>query len=725
MKNKRAALVIADRGMSAYRIVIPQKASLSQKHAAEELARFIKEISGVRLSVVTDRMPRWPFEILLGDNNRLRGLGVRPDWKKLGLEGYLLKTAGSSLVIAGSPVRGTLYGVYGLLDDHWGCRWYTPTVSRIPKRPTLTLPRLNETRVPALEYRESYWTEGFDADWAARNRQNSSHARLEDKHGGKITYAGFVHTMGDMVPDRLFKKHPEYFPFRGGKRVNGQRCLTNPGVLRLTIARVKKLLRDNPDASIVSVSQNDNQEYCECPKCRALDAAEGSHAGTMIAFVNKVARAIEREFPHVAVDTLAYQYTRKPPRTVKPRHNVIVRLCSIECCFSHPLDGCPDESNTSLVRDLKGWSRIHRRLYVWDYVTDFVHYLLPFPNLDVLDKNIRTFVKNGVVGMFEQGNYSKGGTGAHCDLKLWVIGRMLCNPELNVGPLIEEFVRGVYGPAAKPVMQSLDLIRKEIRKSGEHVRIFDGPVRKYISPRVLRQCDRLLATAEGIAKRRGDRALVSRIERVRMPIWYAQTAQVAEPAGTLRTAVRRLGRAIRAQGLTHITEWRPLDPDVVRMKLAPVRRPVTPRTPGTIVGEDNMFTLFGGTSAVTIVRDKKADDGVAARQPGAHTSGSIQWDIPMDPPAKLGRRYYLRARVRVEKKGDEGPAFGIVVFDIPTRKNVIERSFKAADLPDDEYRWYYVGELDLKPSQCVWVSPEGNAANIKAVYTDRLELVPV
>jgi hypothetical protein len=378
-----------------------------------------------------------------------------------------------------------------------------------------------------------------------------------------------------------------------------------------------------------------------------------------------------------------------------------------------------------LVRDLKGWSRIHRRLYVWDYVTDFVHYLLPFPNLDVLDKNIRTFVKNGVVGMFEQGNYSKGGTGAHCDLKLWIIGRMLWNPELAVGPLISEFVKGVYGPAAEPVMRSLDLIRKAIRKSGEHVRIFDGPVRKYISPAVLRGCDRLLARAEGIAKRRRDRALVSRIERVRMPIWYAQTAQVAEPRGTLEEAARRLDRAIKAQGLTNITEWRPLEPDVVRMKLAAVRRPVTPKVPGTIVGEDHLFTLFGGAGAVTIVRDKKAEDGAAARQPGAHKGGSIQWDIPETSPGNLGRRYHLRARMRVEKKGDEGPAFGIVVYDIPTRKNVIERSFRADELPDDEYRWYDVGELDLRPAQCVWVSPEGNATGIKAVYTDRLELVPV
>ena len=58
----------------------------------------------------------------------------------------------------------------------------------------------------------------------------------------------------------------------------------------------------------------------------------------MIALVNYIAEKIEPEFPNVAVDTLAYQYTRKPPRTLRPRPNVIVRLCSIECNFREPLD---------------------------------------------------------------------------------------------------------------------------------------------------------------------------------------------------------------------------------------------------------------------------------------------------------------------------------------------------------------------------------------------------
>src|SRR6185312_2018133 len=116
--------------------------------------------------------------------------------------------------------------------------------------------------------------------------------------------------------------------------------------------RVQQRLREAPDAEIISITQNDNFGWCECPECKALDDAEGSHAGTMLAFVNYIAEQIEPEFPNVAVDTFAYQYTRKPPKTIKPRHNVIVRLCSIECNFREPLDHV---SNASFAEDIRGW----------------------------------------------------------------------------------------------------------------------------------------------------------------------------------------------------------------------------------------------------------------------------------------------------------------------------------------------------------------------------------
>ena len=727
MKGKPAALVIAENGRTAYRIVIPRDATPSQEYAADELQRFIKEMSGARLPVVTDGEKPAGREILLGNNSRLPGLGISVDWARLGKEGCLLRTAGNNLVIAGSPERGTLYGVYALLEDHWGCRWYTSDASLVPRREKLILPGLDETIVPRLEYREVFWTEAFGGDWAARNRLNSANASLEEGHGGKIAYKGFVHTMDGLVPADLFDAHPEYFAMRDGKRRkdDSQRCLTNPDVLYIATENVRKWLKESPEANIVSVSQNDNFNYCECATCHELDEAEGSHAGTMLYFVNCVAEAIEGEFPNVAVDTLAYQYTRKPPRTIKPRPNVIVRLCSIECCFSHPLDGCPEDTNTSFVRDLKGWNELTKRLYIWDYTTNFSHYLLLFPNLDMLDRNVRTFADNGVAGIFEQGNYSKGGGGALSELKAWVLAKLLWNPELDGNSLIREFVKGAYGPAAVPVMKYIGLGRDAIRESGEHVRIFDDVNRDYLNPVFLRKADDLLEKAERIAARSGDRKLLARVRRLRMPVWYTLAAQAIEPFDkVIKPAVKRLVETARNLGYTNFHEWTGVESDYTRLDILLKRKPAKSSLPGALVGEDYQFRLYREGDLVSLVLDPTALDGAAARQAGCTFEWSVQWIFPAPPAGGSGTTCRLRARIRVEKKGGSGPAFHVGVYDATDKIVAIEAKFPAEEIPDQEYRWYEIGDVEWKPGCYAYVAPDDNEAVIPAIYVDRFELVP-
>ena len=169
-----------------------------------------------------------------------------------------------------------------------------------------------------------------------------------------------MHTLANnLVPSKeFFPKHPEWFSEIGGNRVGGmQYCLTNPELLAFCIQRVKEYLRDAPPDSIVSVSQNDggDEGRCQCAKCLAIEKEEGGPSGPMLRFVNAVADAIKGEHPRAAIDTLAYQYTRKPPRLTKPRPNVIIRLCSIECSFAHPLD---HRQNQAFAEDLPAGGRL-------------------------------------------------------------------------------------------------------------------------------------------------------------------------------------------------------------------------------------------------------------------------------------------------------------------------------------------------------------------------------
>lgn len=706
-------LLLTPRAGTGCPVLVQDGASDAERYAAEELARYLGQMTGAAFPVTN-----------AATGGPAIALAYAPG---LGMESYRLRvdpSAGRLLIEGGRP-RGVLYGVYALLEDHLGCRWYTREVARIPKRGVVGVPAALDERVtPRFEYREVFWTEAFDGDWAARNRLNSKTARLGAKHGGRVEYGPFVHTFENILPvEKHFDTHPEYYSLVNGKRIrtHPQLCLTNPEVLQHAIAAVRRWIAEKPGATIFSVSQNDWYNPCTCAGCKAIDDAEGSHAGTMLTFVNAVAEAVGKDHPDVLIDTLAYQYTRKPPRTVRPRPNVVVRLCSIECCFAHPLDGCPEKSNASFMDDLRGWQKLSNRLYVWDYTTDFAHYLLPFPNLDSLDDNVRTFASHGVAGVFEQGNYSSGGGGELAELRSWVLAKLLWNPALDGDALLREFVAGVYGPAAPAVQRYLDLRRAAIAKAGNHVRIFDGPRRPDLAPEFVRGWDAELEGAQQLAG--GDTALQARIRRLWMPVWYTQTAQAREPVEILRRAATCLADAARAEKITNFREWsRGIEADLKPLEIMRHRKPRA-CDPGATCIEDHQFSLHREGDLTELVADDAAEDGVAARLVGRTLEWAVQWKPSADTELPAGR-YRVRARIRVEKTGDAGAAFHGGLYDTGTKKGIGGLTVQAAAVADGGYHLYDLGECDLKPGLYAYLAPNDNEANIKALFIDRLEIVP-
>ncbi len=513
--------VVAVDGQPRTQIVVAEKASPSTRYAAEELQRFLKEMTGADLPLVTDAAPMAQHEILVGQNDHFFPANITLNVDKLGAEGYIIRANEKHLVIAGGEPRGTLYGVYGLLEDHLGCRWFMPSVSRIPKSPTLKVREMEETIVPRLEYREPFTKDCFDGDWAARNRMNSNAASLDARHGGKITYFGFVHTFDGLVPPATyFADHPEYFAMVKGQRLQDhtQLCCTNEDVIRIVTEEIRKRMREHPEATVFSVSQNDWGNYCQCDRCAALAKAEDSQIAPVLLLVNKVAAAVRDEFPNKAIDTLAYQWTRKPPKTMRPEPNVIIRLCSIECCFAHPFVKCNSTENKTFVKDVEGWSKISNRLWVWDYVTSFSHYFVPFPNLYLRDDNIRFFADHNVTGIFEQDVYTTF-NGELSPLSGYVGAKLLWNPDYDVNQAVDEFLEGVYGAAARPIRRYLALIHNKVKRENIHMDIWIGPEHRHLTNGLLARADALWDEAEAVVA--NDPAVLERVKVARLSVDYA------------------------------------------------------------------------------------------------------------------------------------------------------------------------------------------------------------
>jgi len=508
-------------GKSEYTIVISQEASPSERHAASEIRTYLYEISGCRIPVVRDNQKIDGPMILVGDSRMLRSLGVNINFERLGDEGFVMKTVGPNLILAGGRLRGTLYAVYTFLEEKLGCRWYTSTVSYVPKMKEVVIEDMDEEQLPAFEYREVFFTDAFDRDWAARNKVNGNSHRLDKATGGKISYSHFVHTFYQLVPpEKYFDQHPEYFALVNGKRriEHAQLCLTNPDVIRIATETVFRWIKEDPDATIFSVSQNDWPGWCECEKCKEIDEKEESHAGSVIHFVNKIADKVAEKYPDKFIDTLAYTYTEKPPKYVKPHKNVIVRLCHMApCCDSHPLAEC--EKNAKYVENLKEWVKIANKVYIWHYVVNFAHYLLPFPNLNAIRKDIRFYRDIGVKGIFCQGMYEEGGGGDFCELKAWLLAKLLWNPDADVDALIDDFLKGYYGKAAGPIRRYLDMINAKVMDDWIHMDLYSPPDIGYLTPDIIMQAEKYFDDAERLAD---NEEILERVKTARISLQYAK-----------------------------------------------------------------------------------------------------------------------------------------------------------------------------------------------------------
>jgi hypothetical protein len=513
----QAAITLAEKGKANSVILRQPGATPAELHAVAELADVLKQITGAEFSV-QDPGPKAPRRaILVGPGATAQALFPEVPWDKLGQEEIVIKTKGNRLLLAGGRPRGTLYAVSQFLQEQCGGRWWTPWASHVPKQPTLRLGKLDVRYQPPFEARDPFWFPAFNPQWAVRNFSNSQNAHLPEELGGCIIYKGFVHTFYPLVPPQEhFAAHPEWFSLINDKRTadHAQLCLTNPKLRDFVVERVKQWLRESPQARIISVSQNDWHGACRCPDCKAVDDAEGSHSGTLLAFVNYIAEKIEPEFPQVAVDTLAYQYTRKPPKTIKPRPNVIVRLCSIECNFREPLD---HPSNASFAEDIRGWAKICNRLYIWDYTTDFGHYVQPHPNWFSLGPNVRFFQQHNVRGVFEQGAYQSYGS-EMAELRAWVLAQLLWNPQKDDRALINEFLDGYYGKAAASHIRAYLQLMHEA-STGFKLTCFSRTDAPFLRFKPLAQAEQLWQQAEQAVA--NDPVLLPRVRLGRLPIRYA------------------------------------------------------------------------------------------------------------------------------------------------------------------------------------------------------------
>src|SRR5690606_8119191 len=96
------------------------------------------------------------------------------------------------------------------------------------------------------------------------------------------------------------------------------------------------------------------------------------------------------------------------------------------------------ELNRAFCADFEQWAELSDEIYIWTYNTNFDNYLLPVPNLRILDDNIRFFVDGGVKGIFFEDSHAP--VAGFADIRNYVTSRLLWDPVQDGDALTDEFI---------------------------------------------------------------------------------------------------------------------------------------------------------------------------------------------------------------------------------------------------------------------------------------------
>jgi len=487
-----------------WQIVTAPDASPSELYAAQEFKSYFQQAVGIELPLSSNPSPS-TRQIYIGPCispiSDLTGITL----DQLGEEGLYIRVTPDRILIVGGRPRGTLYGVYEFLERYLGVRFLTFDHTYIPTQKNRLIPCEEYPYRPPFSFRWSYYKENSDhPEFAARLRVNTT--PTEEKYGGVTRQHLISHSLYHLLPvEKYGKEHPEYFALVDGERklVMGgggpELCVTNPKVIEIVAENVIRDLDAYPNAQNYSVSQNDNDAYCRCENCEAINQREGTPMGSHLAFVNAVAERVEKKYPQVKIGTLAYWYTRKPPKTLAPRKNIQIQLCSIECCTLHALNDPECEKNREFCRDLEAWSKICKDIWIWNYNTNFRCYDLPFPNWLSIGPNVRYFLENNVKGVFMQAN-GNGSSGELSDLRNYVISRCLWNPSSDGWKEAEEFCRLHYQEAGEAVIDYLKTMYVHALTNGRHPACFPRPFELGLTSEFSQKIFRKFEIAHSLAK---------------------------------------------------------------------------------------------------------------------------------------------------------------------------------------------------------------------------------
>ncbi|NLN01130.1 MAG: DUF4838 domain-containing protein [Lentisphaerae bacterium] len=535
---------LARDGQPTAEILIATNAQTTEIYAANELQHWLEKVSGARLPIVTrPGKPAPATRLVIGGG--LAG-DFAADLKALaGRDGYAIreKTASNEIFIFGAIPRGTLNGVYAFIEANTDLIWPRPdpAVGAVYSvNPNLAVSVADRIDIPKSTLRGWGWTvSGFKHEpaWASRNRLNwlGYYSATNLVMGSQYNPAGGGHGLKlYMKPDQYFEKHPEYFPFIGGKRVKtGQLCFMAHEMIPTYVANLRADLDAKPGSDGVNISITDGCGVCDCPRCLApltledgtrIEPTDEAFRSTQFyLFLNKIARELHKTHPDTIILTYAYLFT-VVPQPVRLEPNIRVMFCPFAKDHKFPIH---DAARNARIRDQAiGWGKVTDKTWLREYygcAADFprpIEFTVKEDLLFCLTNGIHEFHSELPVDKPHKANPSHVWDASA--MTMWVISRLWWNPEQDVSTLRNEYIRRTYREAGRPMHSYFSLIRRSWFASSFPAVYSDDANsmgRMYIFEAGIEDsCRKLLEEAERLAKHPVSLELIRR-HRARFEEW--------------------------------------------------------------------------------------------------------------------------------------------------------------------------------------------------------------
>ena len=502
-----AAIVLASGHEAKAAIVTGAAPGPNIKAMSAELANYLKAMTGAEFKITEQPLPGLSA-IRIGGGYT----AAKPDECAFFVEN-------GGLRLAGEGTRGPVYATYRFLES-LGARFWTPTRETVPHVADLSVPAgLRVISAPAFEYRQAYGEPCSDPRWCAKLGLNGDlwAKAIPAQYGGsyQVDLSQSL-ANGLLNPKKYFAAHPDWYACREKDskgaavkpyRSKNQICTMNDAAMAQVLEEVRAMLRDKPGTPFVSVSLNDNDETCQCEKCKALADAEGGATALGLRAANFTAKALAKDYPRLKINFLAYWLTDTPPKTMRPEPNVCITFALLD--RNH---GLPVNKNGRHQELLRRWSDLSNgHVYIWDYYAMFRNFLTPMPNIDCMKPSFETYRRFKCKGVFAQLPW--GSLGEFVDLRCWLMGKLAWDPGLDDKALINEWIDGTCGKGAPFVHQYWALLYgARDRANGAFVGAYDSNSKKWLTAGDISTARGLFSQA--LAATEGDAAAHAQIERL-------------------------------------------------------------------------------------------------------------------------------------------------------------------------------------------------------------------